>query len=291
MIKSHTVYPSKPMWLRKKKTRSRSINHVTKKMNQFKTSSELNIPLRAGLIVRLEKPIWEKQSRSVRYGRRSFRRSSYTEVGTETVIGYITRDSYGTGHDRWDGSFAAGQHTFTVCDAAGVKHLIKGRHAYGRMNVLVRADGLISFKGSWVSPSECQVNGGGKFSAAKFPGVVRLVGEIEHALTVEANRRSGARKAAATRKLKVAKLQCAKEISSMLAAPKVLLLAQFSQSTICEKRNASQKREGLIKSFYELIDLGSRNQVFKFLGKKYSGYAPEMWNSQERAALETLRIK
>ncbi len=39
----------------------------------------------------------------------------------------------------------------------------------------------------------------------------------------------------------------------------------------------------------ELIALGSRNQVFRFLGHKYAGYKPELWTPAERGALAALK--
>lgn len=107
----------------------------------------------------------------------------------------------------------------------------------------------------------------------------------------EINRRrrvAAGHKAAATRKLRAAKLALALEIKSWATMRSPLLLAFKSESTLAAERAARAERLGS-KSMSELLSLGSRNQVFKFLGKKYSGYAPELWTGDERAALEALR--
>ena len=80
----------------------------------------LNIPLRAGLLVNVNKPIWSGNHRK-----------GFRQVGSEEVWGIISRDSYGPGQIDWvTGEMRTGQHTFTIRDRDLQPHLIKGRHAY-----------------------------------------------------------------------------------------------------------------------------------------------------------------
>lgn len=202
----------------------------------FQSSDSLNIPLRAGLLVRLEKPVWVKAPRrTVRYGRRTFKRGGgYTAAGYDTIVGIISRDSYGPGHERWDGTEAAGQHTFTVRDIHGTPHMIKGRHAYRLMEILVREDGRIAFRGEWADATQCRVSGGAKHKIQ--PGEDRLLKEIVHDLEVAANRRAGAAKAAATRKRNAEIAALPAKLNAILTAPEPTLLPLRAESLVAAER-------------------------------------------------------
>jgi len=121
---------------------------------QLCAPSALNIPLRAGLLVQVKKPIWSGNHRK-----------GFRQVGSENVWGIISRDSYGPGQIDWlTGEARNGQHTFTIRDRDLEPHLIKGRHAYRLASAVVRkADNNIWFRGNWVSRAAIQLPGGGSF--------------------------------------------------------------------------------------------------------------------------------
>jgi hypothetical protein len=91
---------------------------------------DLHIPLRSGLMVAIDKPVWER-------GEYDF---EFMQVGGTHVVGIISHDSYGP----------TGRHTFTLRDSDGSKHFIKARHAYRNARVICR-DWRVWFRGAWIS--------------------------------------------------------------------------------------------------------------------------------------------
>jgi len=115
----------------------------------------LNVPLRAGLLVNVKKPICGGNHRV-----------GFHQVGSNNIWGIISRDSYALGQiEDLTGETRKGQHTFTLRDRDLEPHCIKGRHAYRLALVVVRkADNNIWFRGAWVSRAAIQIPGGGKFN-------------------------------------------------------------------------------------------------------------------------------